>query len=457
MPPDQLIAWLQGLPPEVQQAMMQMVIGQGQGQFPVNPYSGISPMTAYQYTPQLDKNGNEQPWDVDVAQDNLNLQQDLRYNTFRPELAAMAGPGAFGVGAFDPVMTNAAEVNAPRPGESMLANAATMDPTSYDGFVAQYLAQNPNAGPGEAQRAFWDQANAVEDDGVTPTPSAQLLLDSLPQREVEDPASPGQFVLRPDRNAPLDFATTIHSELLKDQQVAPQYEESEAAKFYSEQGLPTPVEQYGQGKYSTEALVPGYAEAQGQFAMADDQYAAAKANMGDRKKQHEAMLRQVLASKEAPRTQAQPTFEPTTPGVNIPIGANMQVDSGTGGMTMGVGPKIPGMGYVGGEIQLAAPATQRQVEAPGPPAPDMLPTTTGRRPTQGGQVDTGRRMRASERGFEQAKKDRRAAYREANSPEALYQNRMNQAMQQQGRTPLNDALMQRQIAMYLSGAFGPRG
>lgn len=455
MPPDQLYAWLQSMPPELQQSMMQMVLGMGQGQFPVNPYQPIAPMTAYQYTPQLDKYGNEQPWDVDVAQDNLNLQQDLRYNMFRPELAAMSGPGAYGVGAFDPILTNEAEVMQLRPGQVMLSNAAQMDPTSYDGFVAQYLADNPQAGPGEAQRVFWDTASAVEEDGVTPTPEAQLLLDSLPQREVFNQAT-GTYELRADRNAPLEYAQGIHNELLKDQPVAPQYEDSPATKFYREQGLPTPIEQYGQGNYSLESLVPGYADAQQNFLLANDQYAQQQQTVDERKQAHQAAMQRLAAQPQGARG----VTEQLSPGYETPMSGNMGYDTGTGGMTMGIGPDIPGLGPVGGSIQLAAPATERT--STDGPRPGMLPTTTGRtrRNNPNATVEesqTGRRLGAANRAMDQAKLDRRAAYRAANSPEALLQSRQLQALQEANRRPLDDALMQRQLSMFLSGAFGPRG
>ena len=125
MDPEEFLAYIDSLPLSVQQSIMQYVMaggdpnmggtapfgagpmntgrlgGQFQGPLGISPYDPMSAGAAYAYTPQLDKYGNEQPFDLGTAQQNLNLIQDQQGNIFNNAMMMQGGEGVYAPGTFD--------------------------------------------------------------------------------------------------------------------------------------------------------------------------------------------------------------------------------------------------------------------------------------------------------------------------------------------------------------------
>lgn len=478
---EEILQWINSLPPSVQQSMVQYLMaggnpnvggtapfgagpmntgrtaGQFQGPLGVSPYDPMAAGAAYAYTPQLDSKGREQPFDLGTAQQNLNYIQDAQGNLFNNAFMMQGGEGVYAPGTFDPLP------QAPGEYDMLLSNAINYGPGTYQGFIAELVANGMD--PGTAVNKFWEAANNPEN------PQSESLLGSLPTKYVqqEDPATGAIKMVAVeggDLQAPQNFVQQLTETRMKQVPQAPQY--GAIAQDFIDKGIPFPTERYGQGQYSTEALVPGYAEAQAAFPAAHEKYLQAR-QAANPETIRQAQAKYLVGAREGSARPAPRTTEFGTPenvaasggvtGQGLNIGGGLVLDP-TGGIQMGVGPNIPGLGYVGGTTTVSTGAPQRTEEQQTAgitkseaPAPNMLPTTTGRSANRiAGTMGTSAR-----RAFETAKKERRAAYREANSPEAVYYNNMNAGLNASGRTPTQDTLMARQLVNYMMGVYGPRG
>lgn len=487
MDPEEFLAYIDSLPPSIQQSMMQYVMaggdlntggtapfgagpmntgrlgGQMQGPLGISPYDPMSAGAAYAYTPQLDTKGREQPFDLGTAQQNLNYVQDAQGNLFNNAMMMQGGEGVYAPGTFDPMP------QAPGEYDMLVQSAMGYGPTTYQGFIAERVAKG--VAPDVALSEFWAVANDPEN------PASAPLLASLPPKYVQqenpmDPTAAPRMVQVEggDMQKPQEFVQQLATAQMKQVPQAPQY--GAVAQDFINKGIPFPTERYGQGQYSTEALVPGYAEAQAAFPAAHERYLQAR-GATDPQKIQQAQARYLTGAREeaarpAPRRTSFGTEENrrASGGVvdgNLNIGGGMALDP-TGGIVMGLGPNIPGVGYVGGTIQMSGGAPERSTEQQtagvtrsAPPLPAMDPTTTGRSANRIVATTPGLSQGASNRQLENAKKSRRAAYREANSPEAAFYNNMNAGLNASGRTPTQDTLMARQLVNYMMGAYGPRG
>lgn len=473
MPPDQIPPWIQGLPPEMRDAMMQYIFGMGMGQFPVNPYEAMTPGVAYGYTPEMDKYGNVQPYDLTTARNNLNLIQDAQGTMVDPVFTALAGPEAYSPDAFTPTVV-------PGTGNTealdQLAYYSNLDQfTTMEGFIANAMQPPNNMSASQAYAEFLSAAEANPQ-----------LASQIPKTPIFDQITGTITGEKPDPGKVYEFATTLQDSLSRVS--SPEMEASPMTKWYQDQGLPLPTEQYGQGNYDpARFLAPGAIE---NFQAADEALPIARAAASEAQSEHQALmegLREQSARLPSPAKYENPgpwrpeqdsrDWEGEAPAVkawweaqdaatSLRDGAldfigSPDLDAGTlaRGAAAYVSPWV-----AGARALFSKPKPKETTGKLGPtltstPRPGMEPTTVGRRNPEAAQRNSSRRnVSRTEQEAERAKRDRRAAYDEVFlNPDYLYEKNRMEGYQRAGRNPTQDALMQRQMANYLLGVYGPRG
>jgi hypothetical protein len=448
-PTEEFLAYIDSLPPSTQQSLIQYVMaggdpnvggtapfgagpmntgrlgGQLQGPLGVSPYDPMSVGAAYAYTPQLDKYGNEQPFDLGTAQQNLNLVKAQQGSLLNPAFTMQAGAGAYAPGTFDPMP------QAPGEYDMLLGTYATYGPTTYQGFIAERVASG--IPPEQALNEFWAAAQNPEN------PQAEALMASLPTKYVQqsnpmDPSAAPQMVAVEggDKEAPQRLVYSLTDAQMKQVPQAPQY--GAAAQEYLDQGIPFPTERYGEGNYSMEATVPGYAEAQSGYQAAQDRVKSLRA-ASDPQAIQQAQAKYLTGVNEAARSTPTPTQ--TTP----PRGVNAAPNS-------------------------FSPDYARAERVPRPEGGSTIAGITAQPVATGNMSmpppDLARRVAANHKTAVEAQRNnavkaRDEAYFAANTPEAVYAETMNRMLNKRGRTPTQDTLMARQLANYMMGVYGPRG
>jgi hypothetical protein len=430
MDEEELLQLINSLPLSVQQSMMQYMMAGGdpnmggtapfgagpmntgrtgtqlQGPLGVSPYDPMSAGAAYAYTPQLDAKGREQPFDLGTAQQNLNLIQDQQGNLFNNAFTMQAGAGAYAPGTFDPLP------QAPGEYDMLVQSAMGYGPTSYQGFIADRIAKGE--APDVALSNFWAVANDPSN------PASASLLASLPPKYVQqenpmDPSQPPRMVQVEggDMQKPQEFVQQLTEAQMKQAPGAPEY--GATAQDYIDKGIPFPTERYGQGQYSTEATVPGYAEAQSAYQASQDKVKSLRATPA----QAQAQVSQLLKK---------PQYGPQ-------VGER------------GAAPEPAKTGSLRGTAGISAQPAPSPQSAPAAPKSNAVSRSAMTK-----RVDMNTTNQRN-----QAVKARDEAYFAANTPEAVYADTLNKLLNKKGRTPTQDVLMQRQLTNYMMGAYGPRG
>ena len=464
MPPDQIYNWVQQLPPELAASMMQYLYGMGGGQFPVNPYDAMTPGVAYGYTPERDKYGNEQPFDLTVASKNLNYVQDAQGTLVDPVFMAQAGPEAYSRDAFMPTAVPGTGNTEALDQLGYYANLDQM--TTMEGFIANAMQPPNNMSASQAYAEFMAASQASPE-----------LAAQIPKTPIFDQMSGTITGERPDPTKVYDFATSLQESLSK--VTAPEMEPSPMAQWYRDQGLPLPTEQYGQGNYDpTQYLAPGAIE---NFQYGDQALSQAKDLQRQRSAEADAMMREVMrGGGDVGQPQSGPSIGSweergmtpqrggwaddlerftQNPAAQIGSALSRDVDIGKIGRRIeGIfdpnkrGPRIEGIF----DPNKRGPTTTSRQD------PRTEPTTTGRRMPGGAggtkSLEAARLRRSGDRAVDRGKKERRAAYNAIHlNPDYLYEKNRMEGYQRAGRNPTQDALMQRQMANYLLGVYGPRG
>lgn len=464
MDPEEFLAYIDSLPPSVQQSMMQYIMaggdpamggtapfgagpmntgrlgGQFQGPLGISPYDPMSAGAAYAYTPQLDKYGNEQPVDLGTVQQNLNYVQDAQGNLFNNAMMMQGGEGVYAPGTFDA---------APGEYDTLLGTYATYGPTTYQGFIAERVASG--IPPEQALNEFWtaayDEAN----------PQAAQLMASLPTKyvQVEDMAGKPsmQAIEGGDMEAPQRLVYSLSEAQMK--RGAPEY--GEIAQDFINKGIPFPTERYGQGQYSMESQFPSTWGAGGQSAITGAQQRLEEARAAaDPKVVQQAQARYLTGVREETGRTA-PTRSATSgyPGeASIGYGENINpnnlplTDAGTV-----ILPENATSAPTGNPNNYPSARTAGITATPAPMPPNMEPTTTGR---SANRVAAGMR-RSANNAVTQAQKQLAATQEQVWSKPARDAYARNMAMNRLGRTPTQDTLMARQLVNYMMGAYGPRG
>ena len=460
---EELLQWINSLPVSVQQSMMQYMMAGGdpnmggtapfgagpmntgrlggelQGPLGLSPYDPMSAGAAYAYTPQLDAKGNEQPFDLGTAQQNLNLVQDQQGNLFNNAFMMQGGEGVYAPGTFD------AMPQAPGEYDMLIQNAMGYGPTTYQGFIADRIAKGDP--PDIALSNFWAVAN---DPG---NPASAQLLASLPPKYVQqenqlDPKAAPRMVQVEggDMQKLQEFAQQLAEAKMTQVPTAPEY--GAVAQDFIDKGIPFPTERYGQGQYSMESQFPSTWGAGGMSAITQAQQNLENARAAAQPQAiQQAQAKYLTGAREesagpAPtRGATRPMSQPDSPGVST--GMVTQEDMDLFNKQYGAD---------------ATPSPQQEtggITVAPPPLPEMEPTTTGRSANR--VVATTMSPRSANRSIEGAQNQLADLQRAVYTPEARRASTRNRAMNQLGRTPTQDTLMARQLVNYMMGAYGPRG
>lgn len=465
MDPEEFLAYIDSLPPSVQQSMMQYVLaggdpsmggtapfgagpmntgrlgGQFQGPLGVSPYDPMSVGAAYAYTPQLDTRGREQPFDLGTAQQNLNYIQDAQGNLFNNAMMMQGGEGVYAPGTFDPL---------PGQYDMLLQGYRAQGPTTYQGFIADLVASGFT--PDQALNEFWATADDPED------PNSAALLASLPTKYVEVSSPTGavtqQAIEGGDREAVQRLAWSLAEAQMTQGQ--PQY--GEVAQDFINKGIPFPTERYGEGSYSMESQFPTTWGGGGMSAITEAQRRLEEARAGAQPEAIQRAQAKYLTGVREESARPIPPARSATSGypgeARIGYGENINPNnlplSGAGTVIL---PESSGSAPAGNPNNYPLARTAGIVAQPAPLPLDMEPTTTGR---SANRVAAGM-GRSATNAYTNAQRELEAAQRAVYTPEARRAQTRNRAMNQLGRTPTQDTLMARQLVNYMMGAYGPRG
>ena len=491
---EEFLAYIDSLPPSVQQSMMQYLMaggdpntggtapygagpmntgrlgGQFQGPLGVSPYDPMSVGAAYAYTPQLDARGREQPFDLGTAQQNLNYVQDTQGNLFNNAMMMQGGEGVYAPGTFD------ALPQAPGEYDMLVQSAMSYGPTTYQGFIADRVAKGDT--PDVALSNFWAVVNSGQ-------PASAALLASLPPKYVQqenpmDPTAAPRMVQVEggvDMQKPQEFVQQLTEAQMKQVPQAPQY--GAVAQDFLDKGVPFPNERYGEGSYSMESQFPTTWGAGGHSAITEAQKRVEETRAAAQPQAIQQAQAKYLTGvqEESARPAAQSDSRSNVSkaiswlgdAANVGGNASRSAMNAVGSAAAAVSP-----GALAGDVVNQFRGPESQVDwapepprfgagnetagitaqpVPPPPAPGMEPTTTGR---SGNRV-AATMGRSAENAYADAQKQLKATQEQVWSKPARDAYARNLAMNQLGRTPTQDTLMARQLVNYMMGAYGPRG
>jgi hypothetical protein len=271
--------------------------------------------------PSMDKYGNVQPYDLDVAAKTTNVLQDRNTYLIDNAAAMQAGPGAYNASAFDPIMT---PIGQPlqQPGTQLLARYAQSGGSSWQSYIADAML-NRGLDPAAAQAELMSFISAPETKAANPQEQAQrqALIASLPGKAIEDPVS-GTFAFTPPD--PKNLANTIDvgkifkwadegyqkmaTDPILDQSTAYQdpatgqwyqgakAEDSTAAKWYRDRGLALPTDTYTDPDYLDRIAPADIGGWEQNRAMAGQQADAAFTGFQNEKQKYDQMVAAYLAT-----------------------------------------------------------------------------------------------------------------------------------------------------------------
>lgn len=452
--------------------------------------------------PEYTSKGALDPYDLTQAAKRYNLMQDYATGSVDNALAMFAGPGAYGPNAFaDKVTPPSKQAN--DSGRRMAEQYAQGG--GYEEFIAQKLLEGNT--PSAAYADLMALIETEPDENTPPEAVAarEELIRSLPKARQDGPVMPGQEVEPFDAESIMGFGTELFQGLFQDDRPnyvdpqtgigyldAPQTERSEAAQWYDQRGLPLPTESYDSPEY-LQAMRDAYGW---------DQEAAP---IEERQREAAAQLRaaeQAVRDNTARGDEYEEAYKAVLPEQDFRAWANLtqdkamegnlastwQPDRDTGSNIGGFGPapvvREPSLGgFIGGN-----PAAAMNSQWQNSPRVNANAMTNGQasamRNTRTGDVvpnpnvrdpqfdfgkylaagpreeitaDTVRKTRAKTPELQAQRRKAWAADRDAKyyssqqSQDAAYALGQQMARAKQGRTPLQDALLQRLLGQSAMG------
>jgi hypothetical protein len=361
----------------------------------------------------LDKKGNVEPYDLDVAAKTTNVLQDRNSYMIDNAAAMQAGPGAYSATAFDPIMT---PIGQPlqQTGQRMLQQYAGSGGSDWMSYMAEKMLQGISPAAAQAQLAAL--VSAPETAGATDAQRQQraALIASLPGRQVRDPKDPtGETYafLPPDPNdikntadfgKILNWGDEIYQKMATDPQagyqdpltgqqyVGAKAEDSTAAKWYHDRGLALPTDTYTDPEYLDRIAPADIGGWEQNRALAGQQADTAQADFQNEKQHYDEMVAAYLATQNkweglrgaASEAATQPggggpsLVERGAPGGGQPIGRTP-----TPGSVMPPASMPQAGGYVN------VPGTHLGSTTPGKRFQDVSPFIQGPPPQVQGQLD----------------------------------------------------------------------
>jgi hypothetical protein len=453
--------------------------------------------------PQMNKYGEVEPYDVEVAAKQANLRQDYNQMMVDNVTAAFGGPGSYGVDAFTPMMKYGGDTlqspgqgqldyyaNSERPGfEALIAQeiAAGSDPsTAVQTLITLAMKPDEDFEGDEEGRAYRDQVRQLLPPNLE-APSGAPRSSSAPELTPEQ-----EFAQQYDVGRVYEFADQLALGMAKDPKGGytdestgityerpPEETWSAAAQWYMDRGLPFPTDSYEDQKYAgaiapvdVEGWAQNYGDAIGNYDTAHKELLDNKQDLGG--------MRDMLDAYEAQQRQGGARQSPL--GVESPGGNAFSGNVGPAAkswdsiaqMTYGADRNAPQFGAAGFANPNPPELLQQPTfETPRPgvekfanllsalPGGDRLGQDAMKKGSTSQPLD--RKLFNQMEGDRQkrAKKDS-DAYRARGkagmaSPDMIANIRAvnsGRAMNERGQTPLTDALMQRIIAQRAQGMFG---
>lgn len=457
--------------------------------------------------PEYTSKGRYDPYDLSQEAKRFNLIQDYASGSVDNALAMFAGPGAYDIDAFNDVVLPPRERAEQRGTRTAQAYAQG---GGYEGYLAQKILQG--ATPSEAIADLMDLVNAPDSEEISPEDreARQALIASLPQAERTGPTPPGEEVSPYDLSRIQDFGTELFQGIMSDEQPVyvdpqtgigymdqPYTQRSEAAEWYDKRGLPLPTASYGDEEYQ-QAFMDAFApdRQQDEAARAQEirrtsseanQALQASREAGRRYREFRGanatqqgfnVLARDAARPEVQAGTADTNWGPDSPVYQEAFQAVMQRDPTAARTFRDTMLDRIGSGRgtrIGAPVRYINERTQNLVPTPGDQQPLLnngvsvpgarAPFNFGeflaggnRRPLQQTDVDrAGRERRRASDEFKRANTRRYQAERVNTSPtqaNAAYALGMAAALARSGRTPLQDALMQRVLGQRAMGARG---
>lgn len=514
MPPedeDEFWEWFESLSPEEQQFFQYQDSFQQANTLPFDFGGPMAPsldMGSYglgQFNggaaiPEYTTKGAVDPYDLSQAAKRYNLMQDYATGSVDNALAMFAGPGAYGPQAFQDRVTPPSK-QAKDSGRRMAEQYAQGG--GYEEFIAQKLLEGNTPSAAYADLMALIETEPTEDTPPEAVAAREELIRSLPKARQDGPVMPGQEVEPYDVESIMGFGTELFQGLFQDDRPnyvdpqtgigyldAPQVERSEAAQWYDQRGLPLPTETYDSPEYlqamrdafGMDQIGEENAARQSEAARglrAAEQAVRDNTARGD---EYEEAYKAVLPEQDF-RAWANLTQDKAMEGS---LASTWRPDRDSGSNIGGFGPapvvREPSLGgFIGGNPaaamnsqwqnspRVAANArTNGQAQAFTNNRGDVVPNpnvrdpqfdfgaylTAGREPVT---ADTVRKTRAKTPELQAQRRKAWAADRDAKyyssqqSQDAAYALGQQMARARQGRTPLQDALLQRLLSQSAMG------
>lgn len=462
-----------------------------------------------QLPPELDKRGNTMPWGLDQTTQAYNALQDFGAMSVDNALAMYGGPGSYDPQAFEDIVRPVGQPVVQQ-GRNRLMQAAESGSGYEAFLAQMMMGDEQNAGmsPSQAVATLWDFL-AQPDDALTPDEQARkdALRASLPTARQSGSMVPGMGgkgvdyenldygdrtarSMAFDEQALYDYATRLSEDVAGDMPVGyvdpetglgytgMEREQSPLAQKFTNAGLPTPFEGYMDEEWLAQAggglrdeLVSGRQAIQQEGQQGIDRAGKAVQDRDRQANTLERMWQEYL--KTAPREMRYEkgagweTEQVATPAsVRSLLGGGGGAESTTR-RTFDPGTFVP----TGRPLPSAAPqvtlaglplydfanqqtplgtvddSTARAAKRVG--APGLGPGAPGIRGMRRNDVVAARERAGDSRRGRQAAFDRQAQLQDRVLPGEIERARAvgaALALQRAGRTPLNDALMQRSLA-----------